>query len=143
MDLFITTPRSRTSLEYQGAGTWNGLKLDTFCEVLADILSLIIDIMVTKLNREAARRQRLFQRAIALLPISLSSVARQLQVTPASLSRYQRGTREVPPKILAAVATMVRRHRLDVDQLERDLGDRPDGVRVRGPSSEFALRPMK
>ncbi len=99
--------------------------------------------MVTKLNREAARRQRLFQRAIALLPISLSNVARQLEVTPASLSRYQRGTREVPPHILAAVTTMLRRHRLDVDQLVRDLGDRADSARVARSSSDFALRPMK
>ena len=99
--------------------------------------------MVIKLNREAARRQRLFQRTIALMPISLSSVARQLQVTPASLSRYQRGTREVPPRILAAVTTMLRRHRLDVDQLVRDLGERADGIRAPRSSSEFALRPMK
>jgi hypothetical protein len=99
--------------------------------------------MVAKLDRDAARRQKLFERAIALLPISLTSVARQLSVTPASLSRYQRGTREVPPKMLAAVAMMLRRHRLEVEQLERELHGRGlDSARGRS-SSEFVLRPMK
>lgn len=66
--------------------------------------------LVARLSADAKARRAMLRRILVLLPGSRRSIARQLAVSPGTLSRWEAGTREVPPTALRTLRNELRAH---------------------------------